>query len=89
MGCTTHLLGLQWEHHRWRKRVTGFETITAEEPDMWARTVVRDYTRCDKEDVCDDCGAVRHAVSCVCDIERGEACKLRKEFIAESAHAPR
>ena len=88
MDCTKHFLGLQWKQHRWRTRVTGFETITAEEPDMWARPVYRDYIRCDKVDVCQNCGAVRHAVSCICDIERGETCKLRQEYRAESSHAP-
>jgi hypothetical protein len=82
MSCTRHFLNFHWEQHRWRSRVSSAEIMTAEEPDMWGRTVFRDYVRCDKADVCQDCGAVRHPVSCVCDMARGEACRLRQEFLA-------
>ena len=85
MSCNKQFLGFHWEQHRWRRRVTGDEIMTAQEPDMWGRPVFRDYVRCDKEDVCENCGAVRHQVSCVCDQARGEACKLRQEYQATSA----
>jgi hypothetical protein len=84
MSCTRHFLNLHWEHHPWRKRVTGSEILTSQETNMWARTVYRDYVRCDKEEVCDACGAVRHQVSCICDTERGERCPVRLEWIAKS-----
>jgi len=84
MSCTRRFANLQWEHHRWRRRVTGVETMTAEEPDMWARPVYRDYVRCDKEEVCDVCGTVRHQESCMCDAARAERCKLLLEFKAKS-----
>ena len=80
MNCTRHFLNLQWEHHAWRPRVTSFETLTFQEPDMWARAVYRDYVRCDKEEVCDACGQTRRQVSCLCDIKRAERCTLLREF---------
>ena len=87
MSCTKHFLNFKWEHHSWRRRVTSFETLTFKEPDMWARDVYRDYVRCDKEDVCEECGKIRHEVSCLCDMARAERCALRRECIAESAAA--
>ena len=41
MSCTKRFANIQWEHHHWRRRVTGFENMTDEEPDMWARPVHR------------------------------------------------
>jgi hypothetical protein len=43
---------------------------------MWAQVVDREYVRCDKHDVCEVCGKIRREVSCICDMERGERCKL-------------
>jgi hypothetical protein len=83
MDCTRRFLGFQWQGHRWRKRVAGTEVITAEEPDMWARPVQRDYIRCDKAEVCEVCGKTRHPVSCICDIARGEACRIRLEYLQQ------
>jgi hypothetical protein len=54
---------------------------------MWARVVYRDYVRCDKQDICQVCGATRRKVSCFCDIERAERCTLRRAWIAESRQA--
>jgi len=85
MSCTRRFLNIKWEHHHWQRRVTGAETMTAQEPDMWARPVYRDYTRCDKEDVCTECGAVRHQVSCVCEHAKGERCPLLLEWKASNA----
>lgn len=84
MSCTTRFLGVQWEHHHWRRQVSGTEVVVAQESDMWARPVYREYVRCDKRDVCETCGKVRREVSCICDVERGEACKLRRAWVAES-----
>lgn len=82
MPCTKHFLNMTWQQHRWRPRVSAEEILTVEEPDMWARTVQRDYVRCDKAEVCMDCGAIRHEVSCMCDRERGEKCQIRLEHLA-------
>jgi hypothetical protein len=84
MSCTRHFLNFQWEHHRWRPRVSGFEILTLQEPDMWARDVYRDYVRCDKQFVCADCGAIRREVSCHCDMARGERCPLLNAYRADS-----
>ena len=56
MSCTRHVLNFQWERHSWRQRVTASEVLTGHETDMWARGVYRNYTRCDKQDVCEVCG---------------------------------
>lgn len=81
MSCTKRLAGIHWEHHHWRPRVTAVEIMTSEEPDMWARPVFRDYVRCDKEQVCDSCGAVRRQVSCMCDRTKGERCPPLLEYL--------
>jgi hypothetical protein len=83
MGCTRRFLSFQWESHRWQKMVTGTEIVTSEEPDMWARPVFRDYIRCDKAQVCEVCGKVRHPVSCICDVPRGEVCKPRVAYLKQ------
>ena len=87
MTCTRHFLNLQWEQHSWRRCVTASETLTGPETNMWARVVCRDYVRCDKQDICQVCGATRRKVSCFCDIERAERCTLRRAWIAESRQA--
>lgn len=83
MSCTKHFLNLHWEHHDWRPRVTGFETLTHLETDMWARDVYRDHVRCDKQQVCTTCGKVRREVSCLCDVHRAERCPLLQDFRAK------
>lgn len=85
MSCTKRFADMQWERHHWRHRVTGFDTVTAEEPDMWARPVFREYVRCEKEQVCDVCGTVRHQESCMCEPARAERCKILLEFKAKTA----
>jgi len=84
MSCTKHVLGFQWEHHSWRRRVSSFEIVTGPGSNMWARAVYQEYMRCDKEDVCEECGKIRRQVSCICDMERGERCKLRCASLAEA-----
>lgn len=80
MSCTRQFAGLGWSHHHWRRRVTGFEIREGQETNMWARPVYRDFVRCDTEEVCTECGAVRRQASCTCDIERGERCPRLLEW---------
>ena len=82
MSCTRRFLNFEWEHHTWRRRVTSAETLTLQETDMWARDVFRDYVRCDKEQICTECGKVRHQVSCHCDMAQAERCALLNEWRA-------
>jgi hypothetical protein len=81
MSCTKHFANIQWEHHHWRPRVTAVEVAMVEEPDMWARPVYRDYVHCNKEEVCEVCGAVRRQISCMCDREKGERCAPLGQFL--------
>ena len=87
MSCTKRFLNLEWQHHHWRQRVTDAETLTAQEPDMWARTVYRDYVRCDKQQVCDECGAVRHEKSCLCEVAKAQHCAIYLAWRAEPDQA--
>jgi len=87
MSCTKRFGNLEWQHHHWRPRVVAAETLTAQEPDMWARTVNRDYVRCDKQEVCDECGAVRHEKSCVCEVAHAERCIIYLAWRAEADRA--
>ena len=80
MSCTTRVLNLEWQHHQMHWRVTGAEVITAEEPDMWARPVFREYVRCDKQKVCAVCGTVRQEVSCLCDTAKADHCAIYQEW---------
>lgn len=82
MSCTRGVLGLRWEHHDWHRRVSGFEIRRGLETNMWARAVERDFVRCDTEEVCAECGAVRRQWSCTCDIGRGETCPVLVEWRA-------
>jgi hypothetical protein len=81
MNCTKRIGPVQWEQHHWRTRITGAEIMTADEPDMWARAVVRDYVRCDMEVICDTCGTVRRRSSCMCDRAKGERCRPLIEYL--------
>lgn len=85
MACTKHLFNFAWEHHRWRPRVTAFETVAHLETDMWARDVYRDYVRCDKRQVCDVCGAVRREVSCLCSPAQAASCRILNQYRAGGA----
>ena len=87
MSCTRRFLNLEWPRHHWRPRVAAAETLTAQEPDMWARTVYRDYVRCDKQEVCDECGAVRRETSCLCEAAHAERCAVYLAWRAESGRA--
>ncbi len=81
MSCTKQFANMHWQQHHWRTRITGAELVTSEEPDMWARPVYRDYVRCDMEQVCDVCGAVRNQHSCLCDRAKGERCRPLLEYL--------
>ena len=89
MSCTTRFLGVPLGRHRWHKEVTHAEIMTAQEPDMWGRTVFRDHVRCDKRQVCEVCGEVRREVSCLCEPSRGDQCAIRLEYLAKTGAAPR
>lgn len=62
--------------HDWHTKVTFAETLTATEPDMWARPVVRGYVRCDQHEECSVCGETKHHRSCVCDASYAEHCAI-------------
>jgi hypothetical protein len=81
MSCATRFFGIPMGRHHWRREVVHTEIITAQEPDMWARTVYRDYVRCDTRKVCATCGAIKHERSCLCDQSRGDACTIRLELL--------
>lgn len=88
MSCTKHVLNWQWQHHAWRPRVTSSEILTSQETNMWTRVVYRDYVRCDKAWVCANCGTVGRQESCQCDMQAGDACALRLQWMAEAPPAP-
>ena len=77
MKCTTRFLGLQWDHHTWRRRVWSTETISSTVADMWGRPVTERHVVCHTEQVCDRCGAVRDTGACICDTEKGAVCAIR------------
>lgn len=81
MGCTRHLLNVEWEHHTWRPQVTFAETLGTRETNMWGRVVSGHSVRCEKHQVCDACGKTRHHVSCICDTTTGEHCAIRLEWL--------
>ena len=85
MNCTTRFFGIPLGRHHWHREVTHAEILTAQEPDMWARPVYRDYVRCDKRDVCDVCGAVRRDVSCMCEPAKGDQCVIRLQWLGKSS----
>lgn len=87
MSCTTRFLNLEWQHHDWRRRVADAEVLEGQDCDMWGRPVFREYVRCDKQEVCNSCGAVRHEKSCICEIAHAEQCPAYLSWRAESEQA--
>lgn len=85
MDCTRHFLNLEWEHHSWRPRVFGTESLPTQETNMWGRTVYGTCVRCHKHEVCEVCGKTRAEQSCICDTAVGEQCAIRLEWL-DSAH---
>jgi hypothetical protein len=85
MSCNKHVMGIHWQHHTWRPRVTFAEVITSPDANMWGRTVEREYVRCDKREVCSECGTVGREWSCICDVAEGEECLLRQDWIRDNA----
>ena len=89
MSCTTRFFGIPMGRHHWHREVTHAEILNARQPDMWGRTVVRDYVRCDKRQVCESCGAVRKEISCLCEPSLGDRCAIRLEYLAKTGATPR
>jgi threonine dehydratase len=87
MSCTKRFMNVDWPRHQWRQRVTSADILTAEEPDMWGRSVFRDYIRCDKQEVCEGCGKVRHQKSCLCEPATAARCEIYLSWRAESSEA--
>jgi hypothetical protein len=81
MSCTKHFLSLQWEHHSWHARVSSFETLPVSETNMWGRVVHGEYVRCQKREVCEECGEARGDVPCICDKTVAEHCAVLRAFI--------
>ena len=77
MTCTTHVLGLAWEHHDWQRTFLGAETTISTQTDMWGRHYDADHVICKTRDVCRRCGATRDAVFCGCDKEKADKCAFR------------
>lgn len=86
MSCTTHLFGLTWRHHDWRRRVTATEYLPTIEINMWGQPVHSRAVRCEAEYVCQACGATRAEGSCVCDVEEGERCPVRLVHLDTQTH---
>ena len=69
------------DHHSWRPRVTFAEDMPTTETNMWGRRVYGHSVRCQKEEVCDHCGATRNNVSCLCDTAHGDRCAILQEWL--------
>lgn len=84
MGCTIHVLNLEWPHHNWKREVTHTDTLTFNETDMWGRQYRADHVWCHARLVCQDCGAVKDDGDCGCDAEEGARCKVRLAHLRET-----
>lgn len=87
MACTRHFLNFEWEHHTWRPQVVGEALVHSHETTMWGGSVNQPYTRCQKQLVCEVCGAMTDVHSCVCDPEEGEHCAVRLAWRNRSTQA--
>ena len=87
MACTTHFLHTSWEHHAWRRRVSSSEHGAGRQTDMWGRRFESDFVRCDTQRVCQVCGKVREAGTCLCGAEEAERCRARLAWIADHPEA--
>jgi hypothetical protein len=87
MDCAKHVLGVGWERHSWRRRVSSTKTWSAPSTDMWGRTVSSEYVACHKQDVCDRCGATREGPDCTCDAGQGACCAPRLAYLRTTRHA--
>jgi hypothetical protein len=76
MSCTKEALGVRWEQHAWRRRVSHVEHRSSPKTDMWGRVFVDESVFCHKQDVCETCGQTRENADCTCDTEKGERCPL-------------
>ena len=82
MSCSKHFLGLNWKHHEWERQVTRAESFEEHVSDMWGRPFDVDHVLCHTQFVCSDCGKVVDGSECTCEPERGERCRIRREFLA-------
>jgi hypothetical protein len=89
MTCTRRFLNFQWEHHRWRRRVTATHRVSIPVTEMWGRRSVVEDVRCHTEYVCDVCGKTRGGAECLCDAAKGDRCAVRREFLAATAAEPK
>ncbi len=86
MSCTRHFLNFTWEHHSWRPRVVSTQYAPSDDTNMWGRVVHNRFVRCQKEDVCTECGKTRASRNCICDCSEGEECKIRLEALEQARH---
>jgi hypothetical protein len=76
-----HFHGFSRDHHSWHPHVTFAEEMPTTETNMWGRPVSTHSVRCQKEEVCDICGATRKSVSCICDAPHSERCVILQEWL--------
>jgi hypothetical protein len=84
MTCTKHVLNLSWEQHAWRRLVTSTDTVPTRLTDMWGRVISTDYVRCQTQEVCEACGAIRNTAACHCDTPTAEGCAIRRTWLDAS-----
>ena len=89
MSCTRRFLNFQWEHHRWRRRVTATHRVPTPVTVMWGRPEVVDNVRCRTDYVCDVCGKTRGGAYCLCDVSKGDSCAIRQQFLADMSAQPK
>ena len=82
MSCSKQFLGVNWEHHKWERHVTRAASFEEQVSDMWGRSFEVGHVICHTQYVCSDCGEVIDGCECTCEIERGERCPIRLEFLA-------
>jgi hypothetical protein len=87
MNCTTHILGFDWKHHTWRRRVASTETISTRASSMWGRDVAEQHVRCLTEEVCTTCGAVRDTGACFCDLAKANVCGVRLACLEDASRS--
>jgi hypothetical protein len=87
MNCTNDVLGHQWEHHAWRRRVRSAERVESSQADMWGRVVDDEHVVCHTEEVCSRCGETRQGADCMCDMARAGRCALLRAWTDVAGHA--
>lgn len=84
MNCTRHILNLSWEQHAWRRLVTSTDTVPTRLTDMWGRVISTEFVRCQTQEVCEGCGAIRNSATCHCDTRRADTCAIRCTWLDAS-----